>query len=239
MLLVASQREKIGVDLCNHGLSPRLEADDMSYPTMADDVISLLDSLHIRTACLIGHSMGGKVAMQAALTHPQRVSELVVVDIAPVTYSARSDPSDPPVAAHAMAKIDLRSVQSRNDVDKLLSQSGVASQSVRQFLLTNLVRNDDKGDKDAPLYRWKTNVNAVVDALPRLMAFPDQRGAIYSGKTCIIRGGKSTYVPFKVMPTFTKLFPNAKLVTISEAGHWVQAQMPDQFCRAVNDFLGD
>lgn len=236
-MLIASQREKIGVDLCNHGSSPRLNGKDMSYPAMADDVIELLDSLHIRTACLIGHSMGGKVAMQTALTYPQRVSELVVVDIAPVTYSARSDPSDPPVAAHAMARIDLRNIRSRNDVDNLLSQSGIGSKSVRQFLLTNLVKNDDKSEKDAPLYRWKTNVNAVVDALPCLMAFPDQRGAIYSGKTCLIRGGKSTYVPFKVMPAFTKLFPNAKLVTISEAGHWIQAQMPDEFCRAVNDFL--
>lgn len=211
----------------------------MTYVAMADDVIALLDELDMPKACLVGHSMGGKVAMQAALAHPERVSSLIVVDIAPVTYAARTDPSDPPVAAQAMTKIDMHDVRSRTDVDAHLINHGVESRYVRQFLMTNLVRNDTKKEEGAPIFRWKTNVQAVVEALPTLLAFPEQHSTIYKGQTCAIRGGKSVYVPFKVMPTFTKLFPNTKLITFSEAGHWVIAQMPDEFCRSVNDFLGD
>lgn len=234
----APKREKIGLDLANHGQSPRVSAAGMTYTDLANDVLSLLDTLDIPTACLIGHSVGGKVSMECALTNPHRVSELIVVDIAPVTYNPRNHASDASLAARAMAGVDLHTVQTRADADAALTVRGVENQAVRDFLLTNLVRNK-QAESDASKYEWKANIQQIVQALPTLMAFLDHRASMYSGRTCVIRGGKSHYVPFDSMKAFTKLFPSTKLVTIADAGHWVQAQMPDQFCRSVNDFLAD
>lgn len=221
-------------------MSPHVPADEMTYEEMADDVVTLLDKLDVPSACLVGHSMGGKVAMQTALMHAERVSELVVVDIAPITYPTQGAMSDAMVSARAMAELDLDSMTSRADVDRRLTELGVKAEPVRQFLMTNLVRDEATDDADAaPQYRWKANVQAIASALPGIMSFPDHTGRSYDGRTCVIRGGKSPYVPFQAMRQFTQLFPKTKLVTISEAGHWVQAQMPNEFISSVNDFLGD
>lgn len=212
----------------------------MTFDNMSDDVIALLDSLDIPKATLLGHSMGGKVAMQTALTYPDRVNKLIVVDIAPVTYKPGNHPSDSTIASRAMAAIDLTSVKTRKDVDQLLQQQGISIEAVRQFLLTNLTTISSDSQNSQKQYQWKSNVNEIVDAIPHLLSFPDHEyGVTYDGKTCVIRGGKSNYVPFQAMRTFTKLFPKTKLVTISDAGHWVQAQMPDEFCQSVTDFLDD
>lgn len=230
-------REVIGVDLRNHGRSPHVSIKEgMRYEDMAADVLELMDSERIEKMCVIGHSMGGKVAMHMALTEPHRVSELVVVDIAPLNYTVGKDSNDPYIATKAMTKIDLDNVQRRAEVDLQLLKHGVTSEAVRQFVMTNLGSVEEKSGRK---YRWKVNLAAVHAAFPNIMSFPDQTGRLYSGPTCIVRGGKSRYVPFEAMKMFTSLFPRSKLVTISEAGHWLQAQRPDEFVAAVNDFLGD
>lgn len=230
-------REIIGVDLRNHGRSPHLSIEDgMRYEDMAGDVLQLMDTEGIEKMCVIGHSMGGKVAMQLALTEPQRVSELVVVDIAPLNYSIGQDPSDPYTAAKAMSKVDFDKILTRAEVDAELLKNGVKSEAVRQFVMTNLTLVEEQSQRK---YRWRVNLEAVYAAFPSIMSFPVQTGRVYNGPTCVIRGGKSRYVPFEAMKTFTSLFPQSKLVTIPEAGHWLQAQAPDDFVATVNDFLGD
>lgn len=175
--------------------------------------------------------------MQTALTNPTRVSELIVVDIAPIPYAPSKNASDASVAADAMAAVELHSVQSRQDADVALEKNGVDIPAVRDFLLTNLTRETDPSANAR--YKWKSNVHGVRKALPVLRGFPQNEDAVYKGRTCLIRGGKSRYVPFQSMLSFTKLFPNTKLITISDAGHWVHVQSPDEFCRSVNDFLAD
>lgn len=205
----------------------------MRYEDMASDISSFLDSEGIEKACVVGHSMGGKVAMHLALTEPEKVSELVVVDIAPINYIIGKDSGDPYVATRAMRAVNLEQMQTRADVDAALLENGVKSETVRQFAMTNLITSQDPNCK----YQWKLNLAAIEKAFPGIMGFPDQDGRSYSGPTCLIRGGKSKYVPFQSMRVFTSLFPNSKLVTISDAGHWLQAQAPDDFCKSVNDFL--
>lgn len=225
------------MDLRNHGRSPHVSIEEgMRYEDMAGDVLQLMDTERIEKMCVIGHSMGGKVAMQVALSEPQRVSELVVVDIAPLNYTVGKDSNDPYIATKAMTKIDFSNIQRRSEVDAQLLKHGVKSEAVRQFVMTNLASEEEQSKRK---YRWKLNLAAVHAAFPNIMSFPDHAGRVYNGPTCVIRGGKSKYVPFEAMKRFTSLFPRSKLVTISEAGHWLQAQAPDDFVAAVNDFLGD
>lgn len=230
----APRHDKLGVDIVNHGRSPRAMAADMTYEGMSDDVVRLLDERGTDDAILIGHSVGGKVACCTALRHPDRVRKLVVVDILPIAY--RPDPRDPADTSNVLrtlSGVDLSHVSRRPDADALLQEAGLDSEPLRQFLLTNLVKSDD--DK----YQWKMNVAEIAKAMPQLLSFPTNAmaGRSFEKDTCMIRGGKSKYVPFQHMKSFINYFPNTKLVTISQAGHWVPAQMPDQFCQSVNDFI--
>lgn len=179
--------------------------------------------------------MGGKAAMQLALTVPHRVSQLIVVDIAPITYIPTPHPADPSIVLRAMRNVDFSVAKSRKDVDTHLLEGGLSSEQVRHFVMTNLVKSDTVDQR----YRWKLNLPAISDSYRQIASFPNHEGNVYNGPTCMIRGGKSSYVPFHAMKNFTALFPNTKLVTISEAGHWLQSQNPDDFVRSVNDFLSD
>lgn len=207
----------------------------MTYDNMVADLLHMFHARGLEKASLIGHSMGGKVAMHFALSHPQLVSELVVVDIAPVRYKPSNNPADPLKVTRAMQQVDLETANTRESVDQQLLMHGITSEPVRQFALTNLVV--DRAQHTAANYRWKANISAIEQSLPTIMSFPDHQGRQFDGPTCVIRGGKSNYVPFQSMRVFTALFPNTKLVTISEGGHWLQSQMPEQFSQAVNDFL--
>lgn len=206
----------------------------MTYDHMSNDVISLLDNLSMPKACLLGHSVGGKVAMHTALRHPSRISELIVVDIAPIRYEPRHHASDSAVVARAMAAVNFREMRTRVDVDEALQTHGVDVATVRNFVLTNLTRGDDG------LFRWKPNIDVILESLQTLVDFPTHGDdATFTGRTCAIRGGKSHYVPFQAMRDFTRFFPNTKLMTIEDAGHWIPSQAPDEFVRCVNDFLAD
>lgn len=207
----------------------------MTYEQMSADLSSFLDDQRIDSACIIGHSMGGKVAMQLALSNPEKVSELIVVDIAPISYVPGKDSGDPFIATKAMRAVDLRTADTREKVDAQLLQHGLKSDTVRHFVMTNLIL--DSHPNAVQRYRWKPNLPAIEAAFPQIMSFPPHHGNPYTGPTCLIRGGKSKYVPFQSMKVFTSLFPNSKLVTISDAGHWLQSQTPDDFCSSVNDFL--
>jgi len=228
----APGRVKYGLDLRNHGSSPHLPG--MSYTDQAADVAAALRSLGLSRAILVGHSMGGKVAMTLALTEPSLVSSLVVVDIAPVAYAERpNDPTSPTVALAAMAAVDLANCASRSDVDAALNTQGLTNAQVRAFVMTNLQKNNLG-------FSWKCNVEELAQGIADIVSFPefnDENNTKYTGRTMVIRGGKSQYVPFSAMRKTTQLFPRTKLVTFSEAGHWLQAQQPDMFVQSVNSFL--
>lgn len=209
-------------DLRNHGRSPHSES--FTYALMAMDVREFMDRQGLPRAHLMGHSMGGKVAMQLALSEPKRIHNLIVVDIAPRAYPNQMDD-----LVQVLQKLDLSAVASRREADRLL-QKTIGDAALRQFLLKNLKRvSENRLD-------WKFNLGAIYRNLPELFRAIEGRNP-FAGPTLFIKGERSPYVSPADMPAIRKLFPNSKLEEIPGAGHWVHADAPLPFLRVVRDFL--
>ena len=210
------------LDLRNHGHSPHYA--EMDYRLMAADVEKFFVTHKLENASVIGHSMGGKVAMQFALSHPARVKKLVVVDMAPRAYA----PAHDKILA-ALLALDLKAFPTRTEIEVALAAE-IPSLNLRRFLLKNLGRNDDGS------FQWKMNLRAVAENYPSLgealsVAIP------FTNPTQFIRGGKSDYIRAEDEAEIHHLFPSAKIETIRGAGHWVHADKPEEFVRRVLDFL--
>jgi pimeloyl-ACP methyl ester carboxylesterase len=220
---MSSRFKIISVDLRNHGRSPHHPA--MSYPAMADDIYEFCNQQNIASAHLLGHSMGGKVAMQFATTHPQRIEKLIVVDIAPKGYPASHE-----ATLAALRNLDLGSFRSFGEIDAALAPQ-IRTPSIRQFLMKNLARRPDAS------FCWRIDLDAILKnyheltkAIVLTHAFPKP--------ACFIRGGRSDYVADEDLPLIEKKFPRAEIVTLPDAGHWVHADAPEDFLKIVTDFLG-
>jgi len=210
-------------DLRNHGRSPH--SAEMSYPAMAGDVAELLAAQGLTAADVLGHSLGGKVAMQLALTRPGLVRKLVVVDMSPREY--------PPLHLEILAALqalDVGSFTSRPEIEAVLA-GAVPSQRLRRFLLKNLARNA------GGTFEWRMNVTALADSYPHLLAAVTGPQP-YAGPALFIRGGRSEYVQPADEPLILELFPRAEFRTIANAGHWVHTDAPEEFLRLTREFLG-
>lgn len=211
------------LDQRNHGRSPHTE--HMDYSKMAADVREFVDHHNLGSVSLLGHSMGGKTAMQTALSYPELVDRLIVVDMTPRAY-----PPHHQDLLDALHRIDPTTYDSRREIDAALA-SDVPSRPIRQFLLKNL-------DFDGEQYTWKMNLEAIrahYDALNG--ALPNE--GIFDGPTLFIRGGRSDYVRDEDLSGIQDRFPAAALATIDEAGHWVHADTPEPFASIVSDFLSE
>ena len=209
-------------DLRNHGQSPHHAA--MDYPLMAADVDKFFAGQKLERASVIGHSMGGKVAMQFALDFPARVQKLVVVDMAPRAYA----PAHEEILA-ALLALELARFQTRLQIEEALA-SGIPSLSLRRFLLKNLGR-DDSGR-----FVWKMNVRGLAENYSRLGEVLSPRHP-FPRPALFIRGGKSDYIDAADEVEIRRLFPAAQIHAIPAAGHWVHADAPQEFVRLVLDFL--
>ncbi|MCZ2837847.1 alpha/beta fold hydrolase [Modestobacter sp. VKM Ac-2985] len=227
------------LDLPNHGHSPW--TDRVDYVDMAEYVAAELAQLG-EPVTLVGHSMGGKVAMQLALRRPELLRALVVVDIAPTDYpesgGRTEDPDEEasPFAAFitAMQGMDLEELETREDADQAL-RAAVPSTMVRSFLLQSLVR-DGVGEGDG--WRWRLNLETLARDLGELRRFPDPPpGASYEGPVLWIAGANSTYVLEEDRPRMDELFPTTRLVRVKNAGHWVHSEQPEVFLETVRRFL--
>ncbi|EME31154.1 Alpha/beta hydrolase domain-containing protein 11 [Galdieria sulphuraria] len=228
------EREIYAVDLRNHGASPHVQ--EMAYEAMVKDVKCFLEDNGISKACILGHSMGGKVGMQFALENPDWVSELVVVDIAPVTYQQESmDKNLPTEAVYAMARTKPHQCKSRSEIDTALEQQGLTNERVRQFVLTNLIPDDEKPG----YYKWRVNLHSLVDSMEAMLSFPSiPAERVFRGPTLFVRGENSPYIQPNIHETtIRKYFVNAVIKTIPHTGHWLISEEPDQFTRLVNEFL--
>jgi esterase len=210
------------LDLRNHGRSPH--AAEFNYDVMAADVAEFIRAQNLGPVQLLGHSMGGKVAMRFAQLHPLLVQKLVVADMAPREYPPRyAEMLD------AMAALDLRQFQQRPEVDGAL-RAVAPDPLIRQFLLKNLGRDGHGGlcwKPNVPAIR--TNYHQIRSALPLAPTF--------DGPTLFVRGGKSDYVRDADWEAVKKMFPLARLATITAAGHWLHADAPAEFLRIVTEFL--
>ena len=213
-------RRVVTVDVRNHGES--LQSDDHSYAAQAEDLAEVIEAQGGR-ADVLGHSMGGKAAMVLALGHPERVASLVVADIAPRAY----DHSQREMI-EAMRAVDLSAVERRSDADAQLADH-VADPAVRAFLLQSL---------DVAGRRWRLNLDALDAAMDDLVGWPEPEGR-YDGPALFLRGGASRYVADEDLPAIRRLFPEARVETIADAGHWLHAEAPRPFEAAVRSFLRD
>jgi pimeloyl-ACP methyl ester carboxylesterase len=212
------------VDLRNHGRSPH--ADEMNYPLMAEDLATFLEDQGIDRCHLLGHSMGGKVAMQTALSYPGLVDKLVVVDMAPRQYGRGHDD-----VFAALKALDPAAIRDRRHADELM-QPHMADAGVRMFLLKNLARDDQAG------FRWRMNLKVLDRDYEQLIApVGGGAGQAFDGRALFVRGAKSGYVRDEDLEGIQRLFPAAELVTVAGAGHWVHAEQPRELRRIVGEFL--
>ena len=219
---LASHFQVFLLDLRNHGHSPH--AEEFGYDEMSEDLREFFDQQNIEKTHVLGHSMGGKVAMRFAQLHPCRINKLVVVDIAPREYPSRYSS-----LMEAMLAIDLSGFQRRDEVDAVLSAT-VSDTALRQFLLKNLGR-----DASGRLF-WRSNLKSIranYDAV---------RGSFPSDTRCdcpalFIRGENSNYIQERDVSLIHQLFPAAQTETIPGAGHWVHANAPEKVVAVVTSFL--
>jgi pimeloyl-ACP methyl ester carboxylesterase len=209
---MAKHGRVIALDLRNHGDSPH--SDGMDYPTMAEDVHETLAARDALPATVLGHSMGGKVAMALALARPEDVAKLIVVDIAPVP----SPPRFRDIAA-AMQDMPLPDGLSRAQAEAFLAPA-VPDAALRSFLLQNL--------RFGPGAGWRIGLDEIEAALPVIETWPNLAGR-YDGPVTFILGGKSNFVQDEDRPAVRALFPHVRFVTLKNAGHWVHADDPAGF----------
>lgn len=210
------------LDQRNHGRSPHSE--NFNYQGMMEDVCEFMGRHDLASAYVLGHSMGGKVAMQFALTYPNLVDKLVVVDIAPKVYP----PGHDDVFAGLYA-LNLATLRSRQEAEAALAPH-LPALAVRQFLLKNLAR------EDSGAFAWRINLDGIHRNYHEMLKRFTASGQ-FSKPTLFIRGANSGYVRDTDLVTITDIFPAAQLTTIPDTGHWVHAEAPQEFARVVMSFL--
>lgn len=219
---LADNYQCVLIDVRNHGDSPHSEV--MNYPAMAADVQALMERLELAQAILIGHSMGGKLAMQMALQAPELVQMLVVADIAPVAYDARHR-----YILDALTEIDPAQLHKRQQADQQLAEH-IAERGVRQFLLKNL-------ELEGEHYRWRLNLPVLVAEYESITT--KVTGTPYAGPVLFIKGSESDYITADHRATIQQLFPNAEAKIINGVGHWLHAEKPRVFNKLVIDFISE
>lgn len=212
----------INLDLRNHGQSPH--SDVHNYSSMAQDVIDTLAHLNIEQAYLVGHSMGGKVAMQVAHSFPNRVKKLVVLDIAPIKYHSRHDR-----IIEALKLVEQNNVASRGEADEIMSQF-ISEVGVRQFLLKSLSKNEDGQ------LVWRFNLSAITTQYSQIIDNIDANDSCLC-ETLFVKGSQSDYILAEHREPIAKLFPNSKGKVIHGAGHWLHAEKPIAVNKSILDFL--
>lgn len=210
------------VDQRNHGLSPHSTTWD--YPSMSADIEELMENLVLEKCILMGHSMGGKTAMQFALEHGDLLDKLIVVDMAPKYY-----PPHHQAVIEGLQAVDFTKIQTRKEAENILSMY-IDDAGTKQFLLKNIFWKDD-GIMD-----WRFNLNVIQQKIEN-MGKAIQTDSHCEVPTLFIRGETSTYIEDTDLPVIKDIFPRSYVETIKDAGHWVHAEQPQAFFKAVMSFI--
>ena len=214
------------LDLRNHGGS--FHSDSMTYFDMANDVLHYLKENSITQTHIIGHSMGGKVAMQTALLFPRWVSSLSILDMAPVNYEHYNVKNRHTQILYGLKKLSETQLNDRTQANAIMS-SYVKDAGVRAFLLKNL-RKSTEGS-----LHLRININAIIDNYPAIADAP--KGTLYDGPTLFLKGEYSDYILPAYRNETLELFPKAKLKVIKGTSHWLHAEKPIAIYNAIHDFL--
>jgi esterase len=216
---LAERRSVFVLDMRNHGVSPT--AEPMDYPSMAADVLAFMARQGMEKVDLLGHSMGGKVAMWLALHNPEWIDHLIVADIAPVSYQHCFDNT-----IDALRALPLHILSNRKQAESALAD-GIPDLDYRQFLLQNLQLQHG-------CYHWRIDLEVFARNAHHIVAFPDASGLVYAQSVLFLAGEHSGYVSADAV---YRHFSLAQIVEIADAGHWLHVQQPQAFCRAVEAFL--
>ena len=221
--MMEGQYQCIVVDMRNHGRSPHDPV--MNFQVMTEDIIELMEDLQLENVSLLGHSMGGKVAMQFALQHPEVVDKLIVVDIAPKYYPPHHE-----TVIEAIEAIDPGQLKERVEAEDTFARFLGKDESTIQFLMKNLARLPEGG------FEWKPNMPVIIEAYYHLMEDVTLKEP-FKGLVLFVRGETSGYILDEDVPHIRELFPNSSLVTVKGAGHWIHADAPVEFAKTVLAFL--
>ena len=219
---LAADYRVYAVDLPNHGGS--LHTNDMTIASMADRVSQWMAAMGIDSAHFLGHSLGGKVCMEIALTFPSIVKSLIVADIAPVSYPSRHDN-----VFKGLRAVDIGAITSRSQADQQM-QAHITGAATRLFLLKNLAKVNG-------CWRWRINLDAIETHYPALLAENTRGEAPYQNPVLFIKGQHSDYLLPAYRDQILERFPNAVVREIQQTGHWLHAEKPDAFVRIVKRFL--
>ena len=212
------------LDLRNHGHS--FHSSEMSLPVMVHDLDNYLTEHGLTAVNLLGHSLGGKVAMQFALNYPQKVSKLIIADIAPRAY-----PPHHHDIFEALCAVDMAGMTNRADVQQELEKY-IHDTGVLQFLLKNVYRSGENR------LDWRFNLDILKDKYEEFITPGIVPAGSYQGPTLFLAGERSDYIRSSDEAQIYELFPNARIQQITGAGHWVQAENPAEFNQRVSTFLG-
>jgi esterase len=212
------------LDLRNHGKSKH--SDEMTYRLMSEDVIQYMNERDIDIASVLGHSMGGKVAMTLALNHSSRIDKLIIADISPVTYTAHHE-----LIFKGLFELDSASLKTRAEADKLLS-SFVGENGIRQFLLKNLTPSEDG------YLKLKINLESIYRNYQNILDGIFENTS-YKGPVMFVAGGSSDYIKTDHKDHTMALFPNAMMKIIPDASHWLHADKPRIFIGICERFLSN
>lgn len=219
---LASEYAVYALDLPNHGRSTH--TDDVSLTSMAQTVVEWMSEQRIEHAHFLGHSLGGKVAMEVALRHPEKVKRLIVADIAPVNYTRRHDD-----VFAAFRAVDFASIKTRMDADKQM-RPHIEELSTRSFLLKNL-------DKTESGWEWRVNLEGLIAAYDHLICANTTEFPAFDGEVLFIKGEHSPYILPEHREAILSLFPRASVKVINNTQHWLHAEKPDIFSGIVKRFL--
>ncbi|MGZ4033319.1 MAG: alpha/beta fold hydrolase [Bacteroidia bacterium] len=210
------------VDARNHGLSPKSEV--WNYKAMSEDILELIIDNNLHNVILLGHSMGGKIAMQFAIDHPEYLDKLIVADIAPKQY-----PPQHKSVIEGLLAVDFNIVKTRKEVDDILSKY-ISDYGTKQFLLKNIYWKDD-GQLD-----WRFNLKVIVEQNNNV-GEAISANKISEVETLFIRGEYGNYILDEDISLIREIFPRSMLETIKGAGHWVHAEKPKEFFDCVMGFI--
>jgi esterase len=219
--MLSDRYHTYALDFRNHGQSPH--DDRFDYPAMAADVLEFIESHKLQDPVVIGHSMGGKVAMNLAVAHPDKVAKLIVVDIAPKAYDMRHYK-----ILEGMQAVPIDQITTRDEADEALARF-VEEPDVRQFLLKNVQRKPDGG------FKWKLNLPVIAANMEKIGVDLQVQGT-FDKPTLFVRGARSNYVNDDDVQRIREVFPSATMETLN-TGHWVPAEKPKEFVEAVVRWL--
>ncbi len=214
--------EVYAVDQRNHGLSPH--STIWNYESMSDDIAELIADLQLKNSILLGHSMGGKTAMQFALTHSALLDKLIVADMAPRYYAPHHQ-----AVLQGLLAVDFKIVKTRKEAEHILSQH-IDDNGTRQFLLKNIYwKKDDEMD-------WRFNLDVISKQIENVGEGIDTASSC-DIPSLFIRGEKSDYILDSDVKEIKEIFPRSYMETILDSGHWIHAEQPKLFLKCIMDFI--